>query len=420
VNSEPEEPLDRIRSEIRADAEAVRQRTPLPERKPYTGGAGELPDGAAHVTIAALAQHAGPDFVDQAYRTILRRAPDADGFARQMAALGAGAGKIEVLGDLRYSEEGRRHAVDVAGLRSRYLFAKLGRLPIVGTIVRYVAAFASLPHLVRYQRATEASLAVRFGETTKGLREAEARDVELRALIDATRVDLASAVAELSERLAKNERSTAELHRHVAGLHAGVVELSQLALTMNHWTTEVRKAIGSIESAQAERRAANDETEAAIVRHARARDAQRAERLRAWADEAARRLPRGATIVDVCGGSDWLAELAARGFKASSIETNAALHRDARENGLDVTLGDPATLLARTADASLDGLTMPSPERIAASIELLREARRTVKAGGCLLIGAADAVTTDRLAGAGFDATTLELPAGRVLVATRT
>jgi hypothetical protein len=395
VNSESDEDkLDRIKSLIRADADAARERVTLPERTSSRDASNALHGRDQHLSIAALAQHAGPAFVDHAYRTILHRPPDSEGFARQMAMLGAGASKIEVIGDLRYSAEGRSHAAPIPGLLPRYALAKLGRVPVLGAVVQWIIAAAALPHLLRHQRATEASLAVRFGETATALQAAEHRDTELRQAIDAARSDLADAVAELSDRLGRTETSTHLLRQHIDGVGINVAELRQLALTMNHWTVQVRKSIDAIEAAEAEHLARNDETSAAIILRAREHDAHRAARLQVWAAELEQRIARGATVLDLAGGADWLAGLSARGWIASSIETNTALHREARARNLDVTLGSSRSLLARVSDASLDALTIASPDRIADEMpatELLREAHRILKSGGCLMIGATPA-----------------------------
>ena len=83
-----EDPLDRAKSGIRADADRARERAPLPERKIAVPV--RRADSAGRVAITELARHAGPTFVDQAYRAILKRGPDPAGFERQMAALAAG------------------------------------------------------------------------------------------------------------------------------------------------------------------------------------------------------------------------------------------------------------------------------------------------------------------------------------------
>lgn len=414
-----EDQLDRAQSEIRTDADAARRRAPLPQREALVR---VTQASAPRSSIAELARHNGRAFVENAYRSILERTPDEPGMERQMAALAAGTNKVELIGDLRYSAEGRRIGRDIPGLFPRYFLAKLGRVPVLGALWRWLIALVSLPHMLRHQRATEASLAVQFGETRAALDAAARRDADMQASLDALRSDLAAAVEELSDRLTRTEQHAGSLGAHVAELH-------QLALTMNHWTVEVRKSIDAIETAEAERRGRADEAAATIIVRERALDAQRDARLNAWADELARRLPKAAAVLDLGGAPDWLAHLAARGFRIGSIETNSALHREARALRLDVTLGHPAELLTRIADASLDALTVSAPARVGAEMtpaELLGEAQRILRSGGVLLVDAGRRGPTEETYAdlarhfAFADATMLDVFAGRALVFART
>ncbi len=420
MNSESDDPLDRIKAVIRADADTLRSRATLPERIANARSA-ELPSASGGTSIPELAGLAGPAFVDNAYRTILGREPDAQGHAQQMAALGAGANKIEILGDLRYSAEGRQRNVAIPGLRPRYLVAKLGRVPVVGAIVQWIVAALSLPHLLRHQRATEAALAVNFGDVRSALAIAEQRFADSEQRDADLRRDLGSAVEELSSRITRTEKAAHEIRVYIESMNASVAELRQLALTMNHWTIEVRKSVAAIEAAEADERTQRDEREAAATLAARARDAGRAERLAAWADELARRAPSRATVLDLGIGADWLAALGARGFAASAIETNSALHRDARERKLDVTLGDPAALIARIEDASLDALTVDAR---AFDVRLAGEAQRILKRGGVLVVVETHAQRegiADLVEPAGFGALeSLDAPGGGALFAART
>jgi SAM-dependent methyltransferase len=423
VTSEPsEDQLDRIKSQIRADADVARQRAPLPPRAPPAATRDAAP-AASGTSIADLGRFGGTAFVDRAYRAILKRPPDPAGLERQMALLGSGASKIEVIGDLRYSAEGRACATPIAGLLPRYLLAKLGRTPLLGAVVQWLIALASLPHMLRHQRATEASLAVRFDETAAALHASEQRDAELRSEFTS---HLSNAVTQLSDRLAQAETHAETLRRHVEALDANVVSLRHLSLTMNHWALQVRQSIDAIETAETERQTREDEASAAIIARARSHDAQRAPRLQAWAEKVAKKMPAAAEVLDVCGGSDWLAALGARGLKVSSIETNSALHREARARHLDVTLGSPRSLLARVADESIDALTMGLSERIVEEMtpaELAREAQRILKRGGVLLIdvgdigGPVEAALSDAALGVGFaDLETLDVFSGKALM----
>jgi SAM-dependent methyltransferase len=125
-------------------------------------------------------------------------------------------------------------------------------------------------------------------------------------------------------------------------------------------------------------------------------------------------------VLDLGIGADWLAMLAERGFAASAIERNSALHRDARERKLDVTLGDPAALIARIDDASLDVLTVDAGVFDA---RLAGEARRILKRGGVLVVvetHAERAGIADLVEPAGFGALeSLDAPGGGALFAAR-
>lgn len=385
MNSEPEEQLDRVRSEIRADAEAARRQAPLPPRTVVVAEAvRDTASSVERVTIAELASLSGPTFVDQAFRRILKREPDPVGFERQMAALAAGANKIEVLGDLRFSAEGRRTGVDVPGLAPRYFLGKLGRMPILGAFVRWLIALASLAHILRHQRATEASLAVQFGETRAALHAGEQRDAEHREMLNASAV----AMTELSERLNGLSERIGQVESYARGLDAAVTELRGLTLAMNHWTVQLRQCVEAIESAESERRAREDETSAALIERMRGLDTDRLRRMDAWTSELARRLSGKGRVLDVCGDPKWFDALALDGWNVSAIETNSVLHRRARDDGRDVTLGDPVALMARIADASLDAVSFAADRVLddVTVVEIVREALRIVKPRGVLLI----------------------------------
>jgi hypothetical protein len=407
VNSEPtEDHLDRAKSQIRADAKAARERAPLPERIALDSPISGTPaHDATPVSIAHLAQPSGRAFVENAYQMILHRSADPSGLEHQMGVLGRGASKIEILGDMRYSAEGKRNGVRIPGLFPRYFLAKLGRIPVLGALVQWLGAAAALPHMLRYQRATEASLAVRFDETAAELRNAEQRDHDLRAVIDAVLDEQRSAVAavldEQRSAVARLEAQQHALRQRIETWEGDLNAVRQMVLSMNHWTFEVRKSIDAIDAATATRRAADDEDIARSVREARRQDAGRAQRLRAWGEALSAHVRADASVLDLGSGADWLAELNARRWRANGIEGNRALHRDFADSGWPVALDDCRALLARTTAQSLDALTVASPARIGAEMalaDLLREARRILKAGGCLLIGTEEIGATENAA----------------------
>ena len=97
-------------------------------------------------------------FLDAAYRNLLNRPPDAKGGANYRRALRLGRRtKVEVLGRIRYSSEGRRHAVAVPGLVPALACALAYRVPVAGPVLAALAALLRLPVHWRDRGAMERS-----------------------------------------------------------------------------------------------------------------------------------------------------------------------------------------------------------------------------------------------------------------------
>ena len=75
-------------------------------------------------------------FLRAAYRRLLGRSPDPAGWAVFLSRLRSGVRRVEILGDIRYSPEGNRVGRAVIGLRWRYAWWVLFRLPGLGTLAR--------------------------------------------------------------------------------------------------------------------------------------------------------------------------------------------------------------------------------------------------------------------------------------------
>lgn len=92
------------------------------------------------------------DFIETAYRALLRRPPDEPGFRFHLAALReARLSKVEVLAALRWSPEGEARGVHVDGLLLPYLLHKWQRKPVIGPVLRWLHAFGRLPTLLERQ-----------------------------------------------------------------------------------------------------------------------------------------------------------------------------------------------------------------------------------------------------------------------------
>jgi O-antigen chain-terminating methyltransferase len=76
------------------------------------------------------------DFVKNAYRALLRREPDAQGLRHYLGCLESGRfGRLEILGRLRFSGEGRAVGAGVRGLWAGLLQATLLHVPLLGGLL---------------------------------------------------------------------------------------------------------------------------------------------------------------------------------------------------------------------------------------------------------------------------------------------
>jgi SAM-dependent methyltransferase len=111
------------------------------------------------------------DFIEAAYRGVLRRRPDPDGEAHYLGALRRGdLSKTEILGRLRYSPEGRKLKVPVQGLFATFAVQHSYRIPVLGRCLATLSAILRLPLIVRnlqrvesYQHARNAEVEAAVG-----------------------------------------------------------------------------------------------------------------------------------------------------------------------------------------------------------------------------------------------------------------
>ena len=402
--------LERVKAEIRAEADAARMRAPLPRKEaPSPRRAeslshdGTIDRARLDYTIAELTGEHYTAFVDGAFRALLKRPPDEPGLEAQVRLLAAGAPKAEVLGNLRYSPEGRTIGTNVQGLMPRYALAKLGRVPVVGFVLNWLIAFAGLPMLLRHQRAADTRNAAQFqdAQVQAGRIADDVRGTNAR--LDGVRSELVDANTRLGELKGAFDQRVGTLEARVGENEsrlADVPSLRHYVHAVNHWLVSLQSAIDGIEGASDANKAYADSLIAAIY-DASEVAAARGARQAAWIEALRGRLGSGARVVDLgSGDGSWAAMLAGLGADVAGFESNGVLAQRARERGLNVAAGDPLTALTRCNDASLDAVTVSGAATGDAFATLLSESARALKPGGWLLITAGEPRRLGDLGGA--------------------
>lgn len=393
--------LDRVKAEIRADADRARARAPMRrDEAPTPTARSSVVDGIERerigYAIGELTDAHYAAFVDRAFRALLKRPPDPAGNETQLRLLASGASKAEILGNLRWSPEGKRVGTRVRGLPLRYVLAKLGRVPVLGYAIDWCIALAGLPILLRHQRIADTATAADFLVAA----DAERKQAEHLAAIsgeldrerehrNASEANHAGAQQELARRIDDLLARSAAL----ASLHAEhareLGELRHRVLSGNHWIVSLQNSLTSLEETAALEQAQADALLAAVGSGA---DETAARRVRhaAWAAQLGAELADGASVLDLASGDgEWLAAVDAHVAGASGIEANASLAERAQASGARVAAGDPRAVLARCADASIDALGIGADLLSADAIhtpQLLSDALRALKPGGHLLL----------------------------------
>lgn len=263
---EPDEIMRRVRVEVAKrrelsslDAGQVAQSAESPRQE---GGLARwrssvLPDAAKREFILPeLLEASDETFVVTAYRALLRREPDQDGQAHYLGLLRTGGmSKVEVLGAIRWSPEGKARSVHVDGLLAPYLLQKWQRKPLVGPIIGWAQALLRLGTLSRRQQMHDAAaareahglgstinqLSLQLQSRFQELEEASARNaLALSERLAAFQADVGTrasieALAETDQRLlelASGLTSTKDVMEKRLGLFHDHVELVQSQLEM--------------------------------------------------------------------------------------------------------------------------------------------------------------------------------------------
>jgi SAM-dependent methyltransferase len=351
-------------------------------------------DMTAPLNPGPLMARNGADFVRQVYLEVLGREPDGRASFYTAALLEGRLSKLEVLGEVRFSGEGKAIGREVPGLKPRVALSRAYRLPAVGRLLRIGSAVAGLPNTLRLMRRLE-----------QGFAAAEVRIEGSAAVSDAASRRRADGEAEAKARLHRIEATLAALpDAHALTTDAVTQQRKRDGLT-DDVMVSLADRLEALEGAlaRAAERPAMGGASAAAADHSldelylAFEDKFRGTRgiikerqavyLPLLEECGAGTLAR--PVVDVgCGRGEWLELLRDRDLVARGVDLNGSMVELCRGLDLDAAAGDAVEHLRALPAGSLGAVTgfhiiEHLPFKV--FVELLDEALRALASGGAIL-----------------------------------
>lgn len=322
------------------------------------------------------------DFVNNAYRVLLRRAPDAAGLLGKVEALRQGAeSKLGILATIRFSPEGMGQGVPVRGLRKAWLLHRWKRKRLVGPLLSWTHEALRLARRGRQIEMSE----------VRGAREVH----RLGRHVNQSVFEVGSRLEAMEHELSASREGRRTLEETMTGL----ADLAQQLSVRLERDQEILERL----SAREARLVAEEQRQAALAPQLDALYSAFEDRFRGpeWLIQARARpyldLVRecgagtpDAPVIDVgCGRGEWLALLREEGLNARGVDLNARFVADAQARGIDVIEGDAIEVLRRLPAGSAGAVTsmhlvehLPF-ERV---VEFIDACRHVLRPGGVLVL----------------------------------
>ncbi|MDX9786212.1 MAG: methyltransferase domain-containing protein [Desulfobacterales bacterium] len=370
-------------------ARTVSSPAPIPPVQPL------LPQDA-YVWTDFLSYH-DSDFIENAYRSILRRAPDTEGAQHYLSLLHSGGiSKIEVLGRLRYSKEGRNQKIIVKGLWIRYFIQMLYKVPVAGRVLRIFSGVWKLPVILKNIQVIENTVFIQGRQNEKTSLQltqfGEHLDASVRALSaeflnvsDTLKIDLAhkaegEALVEVQRQLRDYRLNLLDMQRRI-----------QLLLE------ETRKRLPAPISTEQMNTLLTEEDHFQDALYVSFEDRFRGTRedikgrVKVYlpyiknALETTNRAP----VLDVgCGRGEWLEVLKENEIVARGVDLNRVMAARCRELGLEVMEADVMDALSGLKNNTLSavtGLHIIEHLPLKTLLALFDESLRVLKPGGMVI-----------------------------------
>jgi O-antigen chain-terminating methyltransferase len=335
-------------------------------------------------------------FLNCAYMAILGRVPDFNGRDHFLSCLRNGnLSKTDILGRLRYSQEGRIRKVPVRGLPVSFFMNCVYKIPLFGYVIKIVTSVLSFPRILKNLQVVESQISGQLARLDCIVaRKADRKTVEdIRQVLEQVSVQKADSVRveEIQDVFTDNIRNITKTIQE----HATIILDQQRRLHI--LLDEAKKCIAESMN--------NNKLELLASEYDHAHDALYAlfeERFRGPREDIRQRLQKyvplirqvGAgthqyPVLDLgCGRGEWLELLTEYGYVARGVDINRAMLQQCHALNLQADESDALVFLKSLPDNSLGALTsFHMIEHLAWRdvVALFDEALRVLRHGGCMI-----------------------------------
>lgn len=354
------------------------------------------PENGRTLHINDLLQYHDRAFVSAAYQAILQRYPDGAGSEHFLDRLRKGdLDRVELIGRLRFSPEGRSRGVAVKGLLPRLMVVLPGKIPVLGYLVRWVTALAKLPCLVRRMEQMETRAVLKENALHRRMDEWAAR-------LEAAAADTLSrqAFAPVWDGLSGRVDQVTDMQQQTADAlkKAGIDDIKRSLLDQQgrvaRLLEQVRDRLPGPLSRQQMQAMVSEEDHLLDAVYAAFED-----RFRGTREDIKERqkiyLPRieqagagtgTAPVLDLgCGRGEWLELLKETGKTAAGVDINHIFVEECRNRGLTVESRDLLAHLKDLAPGSMGAVSafhLIEHLPLTTLVRMMDETMRVLKPGG--------------------------------------
>ncbi|MDX6611481.1 MAG: hypothetical protein QOD75_667 [Blastocatellia bacterium] len=188
-------------------------------REPLVLQSSFTPHPDDHYHVNDLLKYSDRNFIQNAYRAILKRGPDATGYGAFIEGLRSGRlNKMDILARLRYSTEGRAKRVQIDGLLLPAAIRLSYQVPVLGYLLNLAVGLARLPKSIRHQQQFEAHVLAQQEQMADYSNRENAALVTLASQVSGGLVQLQESALRIAELQQEQAASLARQQEEMASL----------------------------------------------------------------------------------------------------------------------------------------------------------------------------------------------------------